>query len=201
MASDRVGRSRYAEQSTELTRFILHLHPFNFEGVILQHFVRAQQHEDWQSALSRIAQECHTRVHCPGAGQQLSRSHATVGTGASMRTESEPADPQNGPNSPQKMVLNRPASRSRSNITTCRHFDGTYIQRSPSSTGGSDSTARSIDLAFPMLSLFLRCNNSKYAASQLPPAFRWPPAQTPSTVSTCEHSFLLSCCRVGADDE
>lgn len=41
-----VGRSRYAEQSSPVpARFTLHSHPLNSDGVILQHFVRTQQHE------------------------------------------------------------------------------------------------------------------------------------------------------------
>ncbi len=42
-----VGRSRYAEESpTAAPRIILHLHPLNAEGLILQYFVRTNQHED-----------------------------------------------------------------------------------------------------------------------------------------------------------
>jgi hypothetical protein len=35
-----VGRSRYADWSPAVRRFILHLHPFNSVGVILQYLVR-----------------------------------------------------------------------------------------------------------------------------------------------------------------
>jgi hypothetical protein len=43
----RVGRSRYAEESRAVApRIILHLHPLNPEGMILQYFVRIDQHED-----------------------------------------------------------------------------------------------------------------------------------------------------------
>jgi len=42
-----VGRSRYAEESrTSAARTILHLHALNPEGVILQYFVRINQHEE-----------------------------------------------------------------------------------------------------------------------------------------------------------
>ncbi len=43
----RVGRSRYAEESSAAAaRIILHLHPLNPEGMILQYFVRINQHDD-----------------------------------------------------------------------------------------------------------------------------------------------------------
>ena len=43
----RVGRSRYAEESlAAAARIILDLHPLNPEGLILQYFVRINQHED-----------------------------------------------------------------------------------------------------------------------------------------------------------
>ena len=41
-----VGRSRYAEESPAAApRIILHLHPLNAEGLILQYFVRTNQHD------------------------------------------------------------------------------------------------------------------------------------------------------------
>jgi hypothetical protein len=42
-----VGRSRDAEESlAAAARIILDLHPLNPEGLILQYFVRINQHED-----------------------------------------------------------------------------------------------------------------------------------------------------------
>ena len=42
-----VGRSRYAEESPVVApRIILHLHPLNAEGMILQYFVRIDQHDE-----------------------------------------------------------------------------------------------------------------------------------------------------------
>jgi hypothetical protein len=47
LLSSMVGRSRYAEESPAAApRIILHLHPLNPEGMILQYFVRINQHED-----------------------------------------------------------------------------------------------------------------------------------------------------------
>jgi hypothetical protein len=44
-ADELVGRSRYAEESlAAAARIILHLHPLNSEGMILQYFVRINQH-------------------------------------------------------------------------------------------------------------------------------------------------------------
>ena len=46
-ASCRVGRSRYAEESLAAApRIILHLHSLNSEGMILQYFVRINQHDN-----------------------------------------------------------------------------------------------------------------------------------------------------------
>ena len=47
LVEQRVGRSRYAEESPAAARrIILHLHPLNNEGLILQYFVRINQHDN-----------------------------------------------------------------------------------------------------------------------------------------------------------
>jgi pimeloyl-ACP methyl ester carboxylesterase len=43
-----VGRSRYAEESPAAPRTILHAHPLDVEGLIVQYFVRINQHDDNQ---------------------------------------------------------------------------------------------------------------------------------------------------------
>lgn len=57
--------------------------------------------ELWQSALPRLGQDRHARVHRSGAGQHLPQPTTVDGTGAPMRTQYGPKAPQNRPEGPQ----------------------------------------------------------------------------------------------------